>query len=94
MKMNFYLFGIADQLGVSPTNCMQCAFIAISCIKMQVLASTFYQTTRENHKKGISLSTFSYYNIVQQVLEYRDKGVQKFQKIPIFEFSGSLQSTY
>ena len=31
---------------------------------------------------------------VQQVLDYRDKGVQKFQKIPIIEFSGSLQSTY
>ena len=29
--------------------------------------------------------------VLQQVLEYWDKGVQKFQKIPIFEFSGSLQ---
>ena len=27
---------------------------------------------------------------VQQVLEYRDKCVKKFQKIPIIEFSGSL----
>ena len=35
-------------------------------------------------------TTYLPYTYVQQVLEYRDKGVQKFQKIPIIEFSGSL----
>ena len=43
---------------------------------------------------GTQKHGFRVLGLLQQVLEYRDKGVQKFQKIPIFEFSGSLQSTY
>ena len=63
MKINFYLFGIAHQLGVSPTNCMQCAFIAISCIKMQVPAAHAHFTRRPVKiikKRNISLHLFTY----------------------------------
>ena len=63
MKINFYLFGIAHQLGVSPTNCMQCAFIAISCIKMQVPAAHSHFTRRPVKiikKRNISLHLFTY----------------------------------
>ena len=39
----------------------------------------------------IPIPIIASFDCVQGVLDYRDKGVQKFQKIPIIEFSGSLQ---
>ena len=57
-------------------------------------------TVRPNFHIKLDFHEFdvSFFNnsnmILQQVLEYQDKGVQKLQKIPIIEFSGSLHSTY